>query len=66
MTLITDNNWNLNHIYRHFNWGKDLDLFLLDDCLYKSLNNLVHNNSDHKHSKVKNNFTVARKESFKF
>jgi alkaline phosphatase D len=39
---ITDNNSSneSNHIYRHFNWGKDLDLFLLDDHSYRSLNNL--------------------------
>jgi len=27
-------------IYRMFNWGKDIDLFLLDDHSYRSLNNL--------------------------
>jgi len=54
---ISDNNLNLNQIYRHFNWGKDLDLFLLDDRLDRILNNLVDKNSDHKRSKAKNNYS---------
>ena len=46
-SIIGNNNSsNLNHIYRHFNWGKDLDLFLLDDWSYRSPNNLVDNNSN--------------------
>ncbi len=42
-----NNDTELTNIYRHFNWGKDLDLFLLDTRSYRSLNNLVdvpHNN----------------------
>jgi hypothetical protein len=41
----------------HFNWGKDLDLFLLDDCSDRILNNFVDKNSDHKRSKAKNNYS---------
>jgi alkaline phosphatase D len=42
-----NSNTDLTNIYRHFNWGKNLDLFLLDTRSYRSLNNLVddpHNN----------------------
>jgi len=46
---IIDNKSSIsNHIYRHFNWGKDLDLFLLDDRSYRSFNNLPDNNSNNK------------------
>jgi len=47
-TSSRDSNSDLNHIYRHFNWGKDLDLFLLDDRSYRSLNNLADNNINNK------------------
>jgi alkaline phosphatase D len=30
-----------NHIYRSFNWGKDLDLFLIDARSYRSQNHLA-------------------------
>ncbi len=30
-----------NHIYRSFNWGKDLDIFLLDARSYRSQNHLA-------------------------
>ena len=48
-TLDIDNNNNNNdtgnnhdkHIYRSFNWGKDLDLFLIDARSYRSQNHLA-------------------------
>ena len=35
-----NNNEDSNHIYRSFNWGKDLDLFLLDAHSYRSRSDL--------------------------
>lgn len=37
-----------DRIYRMFNWGKDLDLFLLDDHSYRSKNDLPDTEQNHK------------------
>ncbi len=47
-SIISNNSNSSNQIYRHFNWGKDLDLFLLDDHSYRSLNNLPDNSINNK------------------
>ncbi len=52
--LDTDNSNNStandddNHIYRSFNWGKDLDIFLIDGRSYKSQNHLADTSDSNK------------------
>ena len=40
---IDKNNTNPHQIYRHFNWGKDMDLFILDARSHRDRNDLSQN-----------------------
>jgi len=44
-STIDKNKTNPQQIYRHFNWGKDMDLFILDAHSYRDRNDLPQNST---------------------